>query len=91
MKDLNEIKHEIANHLQVILWALQPESEGKCMREAKEAVRGIVEALEGINGEGKDRCINDKCAYHCLSEDNGCTAYNTLTICASLIRGKKTV
>jgi hypothetical protein len=86
MKDLNEIKHEIANHLQVILWALQPESKAECVSEAKKAVHAIVEALEGVSGEGKDRCINYKCIYHRLSEDNGCSVYHVLTLCASLIR-----
>ena len=86
MKDLNEIKHEIRNHLQVIIWALQPESKAECKSEGKKAVQAIVEALEGINGGEDERCINYKCAYHCLSEDNGCTAYNTLTVCANLIR-----
>ena len=53
MKDLNKIKHDIRNHLQVIIWALQPESKAEYKSEGKKVVQAIVEALEGING-GED-------------------------------------
>ena len=53
MKDLSKIKHDIRNHLQIILWALQAEAEDNCRQQGKEAVQAILEAVEGINGGEK--------------------------------------
>ena len=50
MKDINEIKHEIRNHLQSILFALQAEADDCHRVNGKEAVQGILNSLNDING-----------------------------------------
>ena len=53
MKDLNKIKHDIRNHLQIILWALQAEATESHRGQGLMAVQAILEAVEGINGGEK--------------------------------------
>ena len=53
MEDLNKIKHDIRNQLQIILWALQVEATERHRGEGLIAIQAILEAMEGING-GED-------------------------------------
>ena len=49
MKDFDEMKHDIKNHLQVILFGLQAEAIDRHRVAGLKAVQDILDVLEGEN------------------------------------------
>ena len=92
MKHTAEVRHYIRNQLQVVMGGLEFDSMEADKVAGLKAVHNIDTALQAFVEPltfNPYKCINTQCKYRDDSEDNGCTAYNTMTTCVNYRRENK--
>lgn len=85
--DIQKKLHAIANKRQVVLWGLDADATESDKIRAKMAFDETTKMLNDMatamtSKMKEDACQTKGCPHYALGQDNGCTIYENISICA---------